>query len=228
MTDYDSNTGNNEKTLDLRGESCPVPEMTASKELQKINKGKLIILTDHAPAIEVTLPSLCKSLGLNYEIKNKGDYVEFIIYKESTESKEEEDSISFSKSITIDSENDIVDKLTDPHFLMSFVPQIKAIEQIQPGNFILHIKWILNFETPLYLNYQKTPRGGLIYYTAYEKLPMMRIRFGWKIIINKTVKENIIDITEWYSGPFKSFASTAIKKHLSKAEEILPTILAKT
>ncbi|AWR98020.1 sulfurtransferase TusA family protein [Acidianus sulfidivorans JP7] len=222
MTEHNSNY--DKKIIDLRGESSPVPEITANKELHKIHKGELVILIDHQPAIEVTLPSLCKSLGLKYDVIKKEGYVEFVIYKDSN-NNEEEDYISFSENIIINSEANLVDKLIEPTIIMSFVPQIKAVEQLKPGNFLLHIKWVINWETPLYLDYQKTPKGGIIYYTAFAKLPMIKIRFGWTIIVNKTVKENIIDITEWYSGPLKNLASSAIKKHLQKAKEVLPALL---
>lgn len=132
-----------EVVLDVRGEECPIPEIKTSKELQKLDSGKLIVLTDHRPAIDVTLPSLCKSLGLKYEIRNKGDYVEFVIYKESAEKVEE--AISDRETIVIQTEKDITDKLLDLTFIMSFVPQIKAIERLSnPNTYVLHIKWIIN------------------------------------------------------------------------------------
>jgi len=69
----DLSVRNPNKTLDVRGEECPVPEMKAGKELKKMKVGEVLeVLTDHEPAVHVTLPSLCKSLGYPYVVM-KGD-----------------------------------------------------------------------------------------------------------------------------------------------------------
>ena len=67
---------NPDRVLDVRGEECPVPEMKASKELKKMKVGEVLeVLTDHEPAVHVTLPSLCKSLGYPFVvIKADGMY----------------------------------------------------------------------------------------------------------------------------------------------------------
>ncbi|EHP71044.1 putative redox protein, regulator of disulfide bond formation [Metallosphaera yellowstonensis MK1] len=69
-------------TLDVVGESCPVPEMMASKKLKKMKIGQILeVLTDHQPAVDVTLPSLCKNLGYPYMILKDGDLFRFRILK---------------------------------------------------------------------------------------------------------------------------------------------------
>ncbi|ARM76868.1 sulfurtransferase TusA family protein [Acidianus manzaensis] len=71
-------------TLDVRGESCPVPEMMASKKLKKMKAGQILeVLTDHQPAVDVTLPSLCKSLGYPYVILKDGEVYKVRILKVS-------------------------------------------------------------------------------------------------------------------------------------------------
>jgi TusA-related sulfurtransferase len=71
-------------TLDVVGESCPVPEMMASKKLKKMKSGQILeVLTDHQPAVDVTLPSLCKNLGYPYMILKDGDLFRFRILKVS-------------------------------------------------------------------------------------------------------------------------------------------------
>jgi TusA-related sulfurtransferase len=65
-----------DEVLDVRGEECPVPEMSASKKLKKMKVGQMLeVLTDHEPAVHVTLPSLCKSLGYPFVvIRDNGLY----------------------------------------------------------------------------------------------------------------------------------------------------------
>lgn len=70
--------------LDVRGESCPVPEMEASKKLKKMKVGQILeVLTDHQPAVDITLPSLCKSLGYPYIIVKDGEVYRVRILKVS-------------------------------------------------------------------------------------------------------------------------------------------------
>lgn len=75
------------------------------------------------------------------------------------------------------------------------------------------------------MTYERFPKSSFIYYSAFQKLPLMKIRFGWKIIVNRSRGESTINITEWYDGPFKNLALREIRRHLSKAKEILPKIL---
>ncbi|AWR98022.1 response regulator SirA [Acidianus sulfidivorans JP7] len=72
------------EVLDVRGESCPVPEMMASKKLKKMKAGQILeVLTDHQPAVDVTLPSLCKSLGYPFTILKDGEVYKVRILKVS-------------------------------------------------------------------------------------------------------------------------------------------------
>ncbi|NON62894.1 sulfurtransferase TusA family protein [Acidianus sp. RZ1] len=123
-----------EKVIDVRGDECPIPELKASKELRKMRNGKLIVLTDHEPAIDVTLPSLCKSLGLNYTIEKEKDYVKFIIVKEKNVEIKVEEGYSKYKRIDVNlSSKDSFRILQDPSVIQSFVPQIKAIRKGENG-----------------------------------------------------------------------------------------------
>lgn len=73
-----------DEILDVRGESCPVPEMMASKKLKKMKAGQILeVLTDHQPAVDVTLPSLCKSHGYPFTVIKDGDVYRFRILKVS-------------------------------------------------------------------------------------------------------------------------------------------------
>ncbi|AEB95769.1 MULTISPECIES: sulfurtransferase TusA family protein [Metallosphaera] len=214
-----------EFVLDVRGEECPIPEMKAAKELQKISSGRLVVLTDHEPAIDVTLPSLCKSLGLRYDVVKEGEFVKFVIYKDHTLSKiEEVEGVSDTERITLNSLS-IREKISDPTILMSFVPQIKAVDSVAPGSYIIHMKWFISWETPLFVTYNPLPRGDIVYYTAYQKLPLTRISFGWRFVLNRLGKEVTLDITEWYKGPFSGQAKKSIRKHLEKAKVTLPKVI---
>ncbi|MUN29020.1 sulfurtransferase TusA family protein [Sulfuracidifex metallicus] len=73
-----------DEVVDVRGESCPIPEMTAGKKLKKMKVGQVLeILTDHQPAVDVTLPSLAKSNGYPYTIIKEGEVYKFRIQKVS-------------------------------------------------------------------------------------------------------------------------------------------------
>ncbi|BFI74649.1 sulfurtransferase TusA family protein [Sulfurisphaera ohwakuensis] len=73
---------NPDQVLDVRGESCPVPEMEASKKLKKMKVGQLLeVLTDHQPAVDVTLPSLAKNLGYPYLVIKDGEVYRVRILK---------------------------------------------------------------------------------------------------------------------------------------------------
>jgi TusA-related sulfurtransferase len=68
--------------IDVRGESCPVPEMEASKKLKKMKIGEVLeVLTDHQPAVDVTLPSLAKNLGYPFTVIRDGDTYKVRILK---------------------------------------------------------------------------------------------------------------------------------------------------
>lgn len=68
--------------LDVRGESCPVPEMEASKKLKKMKAGQVLeVLTDHQPAVDVTLPSLAKNLGYPFTVIKEGEVYKVRILK---------------------------------------------------------------------------------------------------------------------------------------------------
>lgn len=68
--------------LDVRGESCPVPEMEASKKLKKMKVGQLLeVITDHQPAVDVTLPSLAKNLGYPFAVIKDGEVYRVRILK---------------------------------------------------------------------------------------------------------------------------------------------------
>jgi TusA-related sulfurtransferase len=73
---------NPDQILDVRGESCPVPEMEASKKLKKMKPGQILeVITDHQPAVDVTLPSLAKNLGYPFTVIKDGEVYRVRILK---------------------------------------------------------------------------------------------------------------------------------------------------
>jgi tRNA 2-thiouridine synthesizing protein A len=61
-------------TVDVRGESCPIPEMTVSKKLKALPSSKVLeVITDHQAAVDVTLPDLARELGYAFYSERSGD-----------------------------------------------------------------------------------------------------------------------------------------------------------
>ncbi len=69
-------------SLDLMGESCPIPEITVWKSIKKAQPGHVIeVLTDHQPAVDVTLPALAKGLGYSFYAEKDGSTYKVYIAK---------------------------------------------------------------------------------------------------------------------------------------------------
>jgi len=69
-----------DKVVDLRGEECPVPEITLKRELMKANRGEIIeALTDNPAAVAHTIPEIIKLFNCRYEVLKYEDYVSFRI-----------------------------------------------------------------------------------------------------------------------------------------------------
>ncbi|AWR95784.1 sulfurtransferase TusA family protein [Acidianus brierleyi] len=66
-------------TLDLRGVTCPIPEIESKKAILQAKPFDAIeVLVDHPAAILYTLPEVAKSFNCRYEIINRGDYASFV------------------------------------------------------------------------------------------------------------------------------------------------------
>lgn len=69
-----------DKVVDLRGEECPVPEITLKRELMKANRGEIVeVLTDNPAAVAHTIPEIIKLFNCRYEVLKYEDYVSFRI-----------------------------------------------------------------------------------------------------------------------------------------------------
>jgi tRNA 2-thiouridine synthesizing protein A len=69
-------------TVDVRGESCPIPELTASKKLKEIPSAKVLeVLTDHQASVDVTLPDLAREKGYAIYSERDGDQYRVFIAK---------------------------------------------------------------------------------------------------------------------------------------------------
>ncbi len=62
-----------EKTLDCLGEACPVPLVKAQNELEKMQKGDVLIVNiDHSCAMK-NIPDWAREAGHNVEIDEVGE-----------------------------------------------------------------------------------------------------------------------------------------------------------
>jgi tRNA 2-thiouridine synthesizing protein A len=70
-------------SVDVRGESCPIPELTASKRLKELPPGKVLeVLTDNQASVDVTLPDLVRGMGYEFYSEKSGDLYRFFIAKQ--------------------------------------------------------------------------------------------------------------------------------------------------
>jgi len=69
-------------SVDVRGESCPIPELTASKKLKELAPSKVLeVITDHQASVDVTLPDLARELGFPFYSEKVGDAYRIFIAK---------------------------------------------------------------------------------------------------------------------------------------------------
>lgn len=68
--------------VDVRGESCPIPELTAAKKLKEMPATKVLeVLTDHQASVDVTLPDLARGKGYAFYSERSGDLYRVFIEK---------------------------------------------------------------------------------------------------------------------------------------------------
>ena len=66
-----------DETMDVMGETCPIPETMAHKKLKKMSVGKVLeVYTDHSAAVENSFPSMLKKMNYPYCVKQTapGEY----------------------------------------------------------------------------------------------------------------------------------------------------------
>lgn len=69
-------------SIDVRGESCPIPELTVSKKLKELPPSRVLeVITDHQPSVDVTLPDLARELGYAFYSEKSGDAYRVYIAK---------------------------------------------------------------------------------------------------------------------------------------------------
>ncbi len=69
-------------SVDVRGESCPIPELTAAKKLNEMPPSKVLeVITDHQASIDVTLPDLARGKGYAFYSESNGDFHRIFIAK---------------------------------------------------------------------------------------------------------------------------------------------------
>jgi len=66
------------RKLDLRGVTCPVPEIETKKAIVSAKPFEVIeVLVDNPPAIRYTLPEVARCFNCKYEVEDDGDYARF-------------------------------------------------------------------------------------------------------------------------------------------------------
>ncbi|BFH73044.1 sulfurtransferase TusA family protein [Sulfurisphaera javensis] len=125
---------NPDEVLDLRGYSCPVPEIKTKQKLYSMEKGKVLeVLVDNPAAIEYTLPEVARLFNCRYEIYNMGDYASFIFVKLGNTKT----CSQFVEAIEEEKENEIKQLIKEGEFrafLYSYFDQIvsqKAVNAIK-------------------------------------------------------------------------------------------------
>ncbi len=69
-------------SVNVSGESCPIPELTTSKKLKEMPQAKVLeVLTDNQASVDVTLPDLARGLGYEFYSEKSGDLYRFYIAK---------------------------------------------------------------------------------------------------------------------------------------------------
>ena len=62
-----------DETLDVLGETCPIPEAMAHKKLKKMKIGEVLeVYTDHSAAVENSFPSMLNKLNYPYCVTKTG------------------------------------------------------------------------------------------------------------------------------------------------------------
>lgn len=216
-------TGKADQELDVRGESCPVPEMMAAKRLNKMYDGQILdVITDHQPAIDVTLPYLAKRLGYKYIILKENEYVRFRIMKSSQEMQGAE----YTDEIVVRAKPDTAFRvLLDPSILISFMPQVKGVRKVGDSSFILSMKWVVPVEVPIFVNAEHFGNTSMVKYEANSKIAFIKARFGFDFFVYGHRDYTGLRVREWYEGTLSSLGKRNIKVHMEKARTELPKFI---
>ncbi|WP_338601921.1 hypothetical protein V6M85_01120 [Sulfolobus tengchongensis] len=168
---------------------------------------------------------ICNELEYDCEEYEK-DGVYSVKVKKSLEIK---NSVSDTTDILIPlSPKNVNERIANPIILTIFIPQIKTVSTLKEGVYLLRIKWIISWDTPLTVyNVKLDESRYIVRYFASQKIPLFNILFGFDFYITSEGSGSRIKAKEWYKGPFKQLAKNEIEKHLKKAKETLPEFLIK-
>jgi tRNA 2-thiouridine synthesizing protein A len=61
-----------EKTIDLRGLKCPLPELRTRKALSRLPAGAMLVVECTDPLAEIDIPNLVRQTGDSLEDKQRG------------------------------------------------------------------------------------------------------------------------------------------------------------
>ncbi len=61
-----------DKTIDVRGQTCPYPVFNTRKALTDLESGQVLeVLLDYELSVKTTIPKLCKKSYYPYEVKEE-------------------------------------------------------------------------------------------------------------------------------------------------------------
>jgi tRNA 2-thiouridine synthesizing protein A len=74
-----------DKSIDIKGEICPYTLIETRDALKGMDGGRLLeVVSDYAPAAEVTIPNMCRKKDYPFEVIEEGGCWRILIKKPET------------------------------------------------------------------------------------------------------------------------------------------------
>lgn len=204
-------------SLDLRGKKESEIRWLIVNSLMRGDK--LEIIADKR--ILDILKDICEDFMCKLSVNESR---EFYIVKISKGIEVPEDSVSLTESFVVPLKpEEAYEKIQNPSILILFIPQIKAVNKLGEYAYLVEIKWVISWNTPLYIYGSKlTENMYEVKYFAPFKSVILNVKFGFNYMITRAGTGSKVSMLEWYKGPFKPLALREIRMHLKKAKEVLP------
>lgn len=170
--------------------------------------------------------NLCQEMGFNCAVEGgEGNFARVVARRISVEGEGVENSEEFVLPMKPE---EAFNSLLDPTILMAVIPQFKGIRKLSEKSYMISIKWLFSWETPLIVSGDMIKNSGLVKYTAEQKVGPVKVMFGFIFFVYSLREGSGVRVKEWYKGPLQSFAKREIDKHLQRAKSQIPVILSKT
>ncbi|AHC52553.1 hypothetical protein SUSAZ_07940 [Sulfolobus acidocaldarius SUSAZ] len=120
----------------------------------------------------------------------------------------------------------IANRLTNPSTLLSFIPEIQGIEDVNPSYYFFTVNWPNKIRVPLVLHKIKSygPKY-IIRYLGFTRSFTQTFLLKIDFIVSRNLNGSKIEMIESYKGSFKFLADNKIKEHLSLFKEKIKFIL---